>query len=106
MRKKSLTALKDKIRRQTKRTRGHSLERIIQDLNPTLRGWFGYFKHARYSTFRGIANPVAIGLSGVRRSRAVIEVFAPKIAVCVGARHQAGIETTRVDTRSRVVGNL
>ncbi len=52
VRKKSLTALKDKIRQQTKRTRGNSLERIIQDLNPILRGWFGYFKHARYSTFR------------------------------------------------------
>ena len=42
VRKKSLTALKDKIRRQTKRTRGQSLESIIQDLNPILRGWFGW----------------------------------------------------------------
>ena len=30
----------------TRRTRGDSLERIIADLNPLLKGWFGYFKHA------------------------------------------------------------
>ncbi len=46
VRKKSLTALKDKVRTRTTRSRGDSLERIIQDLNPMLRGWFGYFKHA------------------------------------------------------------
>jgi RNA-directed DNA polymerase len=46
VRKKSLTRLKDTIREKTKRTRGDSLECVIADLNRTLRGWFGYFKHA------------------------------------------------------------
>ena len=46
VRKKSLTALKDKIREKTRRTRGDSLARIIADLNPMLKGWYGYFKHA------------------------------------------------------------
>jgi RNA-directed DNA polymerase len=46
VRKKSLAALKDKVRARTIRSRGDSLERIIHDLNPILRGWFGYFKHA------------------------------------------------------------
>ena len=46
VRKKSLKALKDKVRARTIRSRGDSLERIIGDLNPVLRGWFGYFKHA------------------------------------------------------------
>jgi RNA-directed DNA polymerase len=46
VRKKSLEAFKDKVRAKTSRTRGDSLERIVADLNPTLRGWFGYFKHA------------------------------------------------------------
>ena len=46
VRKKSLKALKDKVRARTIRSRGDSLERIIGDLNPMLRGWFGYFKHA------------------------------------------------------------
>jgi RNA-directed DNA polymerase len=46
VRKKSLMAVKDKIRSLTRRTRGDSLVRIIADLNPRLMGWFGYFKHA------------------------------------------------------------
>ena len=51
VRKQSLKRFKDGIRAKTKRTRGESLGRIIDDLNPTLRGWFGYFKHAHSSTF-------------------------------------------------------
>jgi RNA-directed DNA polymerase len=51
VRKKSLKALKDKVRSRTIRSRGDSLERIIADLNPVLRGWFGYFKHATPALF-------------------------------------------------------
>ena len=51
VRKKSLTRFKDSIRAKTKRTRGDSLARIVNDLNPMLRGWFGYFKHAHRFTF-------------------------------------------------------
>ena len=52
VRNKSLTALKDKVRRLTRRTRGDSLGRIIADLNPMLRGWYGYFKHAQGRVFQ------------------------------------------------------
>jgi RNA-directed DNA polymerase len=52
VREKSRQALKDKVRAMTKRSRGDSLERIIKDLNPRLRGWFEYFKHAVPSEFR------------------------------------------------------
>lgn len=51
VRKKSLDRLKDKVRDKTRRTRGDSLARVIDDLNPLLRGWFGYFKHAYHTTF-------------------------------------------------------
>lgn len=51
VRKKSLAQLKDGIRKRTRRTRGQSLARIVADLNPVLRGWFGYFKHAHPRTF-------------------------------------------------------
>jgi RNA-directed DNA polymerase len=51
VRKKSLKALKDKVRSMTGRSRGDSLERIINDLNPMLRGWFGYFQHATPALF-------------------------------------------------------
>jgi RNA-directed DNA polymerase len=54
VRKKSLKALKDKIRSKTKRSRGDSMETIIKDLNPMLKGWFNYFKHAHKWTFPGI----------------------------------------------------
>jgi RNA-directed DNA polymerase len=51
VRKKSLKALRDKVRGMTSRSRGDSLERIITDLNPMLRGWFGYFQHATPALF-------------------------------------------------------
>ena len=47
VRRKSLLALRERIRHKTRRTRGDSLVCIIADLNPTLRGWFHYFKHAQ-----------------------------------------------------------
>jgi RNA-directed DNA polymerase len=52
VRKKSLAKLKDSIRDKTRRTRGVSLARVVVDLNPLLRGWFGYFKQAHPRTFR------------------------------------------------------
>ena len=51
VRKKSLHKLKERIREKTRRTRGESLQRIAQDLNPMLKGWFQYFKHAHHRTF-------------------------------------------------------
>ena len=51
VRKKSLTAFKDKVRAKTGRSRGDSLARIIDDLTPMLRGWFGYFQHATPALF-------------------------------------------------------
>ena len=47
VRRKSLLALRERIRQKTRRTRGDSLACIIADLNPMLRGWFHYFKHTQ-----------------------------------------------------------
>ncbi len=52
VRKKSLNRFKDSIRVKTRRTRGQALSRIVADLNPLLRGWFAYLKHAHPHTFR------------------------------------------------------
>ena len=52
VRKKSLDRLKDKIRARTRRTCGQSFPRIIDSLNPVLKGWFAYFQHANPYTFR------------------------------------------------------
>jgi RNA-directed DNA polymerase len=54
VRKKSMDRFKDKIRAKTGRTRGDSLQRIVTDLNRSLRGWFEYFKHADRSTFQAL----------------------------------------------------
>jgi RNA-directed DNA polymerase len=51
VRRKSSKSMHDRIRMRTKRTRGDSLAKIIAELNPTLRGWFNYFKHAHPNTF-------------------------------------------------------
>lgn len=66
VRKKSLDKLKDAIRTKTRRTRGASVEQIIADLNPTLRGWFGYFKHANRRVFPALDGFVR------RRLRAIL----------------------------------
>ena len=66
VRKKSRHALKDKIRAKTRRNRGDSLAAIIADLNPMLRGWFGYFKHAYRTEFPSIDGFVR------RRLRAIL----------------------------------
>jgi RNA-directed DNA polymerase len=52
VRAKSLKAFKTRVKEKTRRTRGQSLCVIIDDLNPSLRGWFAYFKHADHHTFR------------------------------------------------------
>ena len=54
VRKKSLQGFKDKVREKTGRTRGDCMERIIADLTPMIRGWYGYFKHACRGTFPGL----------------------------------------------------
>jgi RNA-directed DNA polymerase len=50
-REKSLTKFKDTTRAKTGRTTGRSLAMVIAELNPTLRGWFEYFKHSHRWTF-------------------------------------------------------
>lgn len=66
VRRKSHRAIKDRIRQRTPRTRGNSIQQIVADLNPVLRGWFGYFQHAHPTTFGGLDGFVR------RRLRAVL----------------------------------
>jgi RNA-directed DNA polymerase len=69
VRPKSLQGLREKIRQKTGRTRSGSLRQITADLNPMLRGWFGYFKHARSSTFQAIDGFVRRRLRAILRRR-------------------------------------
>jgi RNA-directed DNA polymerase len=70
VRTKSLNRLKDTIRAKTRRTRGDSLERIVVDLNRTLRGWFRYFKHAHPRTFIVLDRFIRRRLRAVLRKQA------------------------------------
>ncbi|MBI4526782.1 MAG: group II intron reverse transcriptase/maturase, partial [Deltaproteobacteria bacterium] len=69
VRRKSLMAIRERIRMRTKRTRGDSLGRIIVDLNPILRGWFNYFKHAHRMTFSGMDGFVRRRLRAILRKQ-------------------------------------
>lgn len=69
VRRKSFKAVRDRIRIRTKRTRGDSLAKIIADLNPTLRGWFNYFKHAHPMIFSGMDGFVRRRLRAILRKQ-------------------------------------
>jgi RNA-directed DNA polymerase len=68
-RAKSLAQLKDTVRAKTKRTSGKCLRAIIQSLNPTLRGWFGYFKHSYKTTFSTLDGWIRMRLRSILRKR-------------------------------------
>ena len=69
VRPKSLKALRERIRVKTKRTRGDSLAKIIEDLNPMVRGWFNYFKHAHSVAQLGIDGFVRRRLRAILRKQ-------------------------------------
>jgi RNA-directed DNA polymerase len=69
VRDKSIKALRDRIRAKTRRTRGDALACIIVDLNPMLRGWFNYFKHAHPMTFSGMDGFTRRRLRAIRRKQ-------------------------------------
>jgi RNA-directed DNA polymerase len=67
-RKKSVQKLKDAVRQKTRRTTGHSLAVIIENVNRTLRGWFVYFKHS-HGTFVDLDVWVRQRLRAILRKR-------------------------------------
>jgi RNA-directed DNA polymerase len=69
VRPKSRKALRDRIRDKTGRTRSGSLQSIIAELNPILKGWFAYFKHAHRTTFRDVDGFVRRRLRAILRKR-------------------------------------
>jgi RNA-directed DNA polymerase len=69
VRKKSLKAFRDRVRSKTKRNRGDSMVQIIGSLNPMLRGWFGYFKHANPYVFRTADGFIRRRLRAIRRKQ-------------------------------------
>ena len=84
VRDKSLQGFKDKIRAKTGRSRGASMAAIIADLTPTIRGWYGYFKHAYRTTFPGLDGFVR------RRLRAILrrQQKRPSRGMCLNDHRQ------------------
>ena len=72
VRKKSVNALRDKIRQYTRRTNNKSVSNIIKTLNPVLLGWFNYFKHARPWIYKAIDGFVR------RRLRSILRKYQKK----------------------------
>jgi RNA-directed DNA polymerase len=66
-RKKSQEKFRDSIRAKTGRTVGKGLPMVIADINPILRGWFGYFRHSYRPTFRIVDGWVRRRLRSVLR---------------------------------------
>ena len=69
VRRKSLKALRDKVREKTRRSRSGTFESIIAELNPMLRGWYQYFQHAYHKYFSGIDGFIRRRLRALLRSR-------------------------------------
>jgi RNA-directed DNA polymerase len=68
-RKKSMGKLKDATRTKTRRTDGRSLKAIYEDLNRTLQGWFGYFKHSKDNVFESVDGYTRGRLRSILRKR-------------------------------------
>ncbi len=49
--KRSERKLRDAVRARTPRKRPGEVAQIAAELNPTLRGWYNYFKHSHWTTF-------------------------------------------------------
>ena len=69
VRRKSLHAIRDRIRAKIGRTRGDSLACIIAELNPMLRGWYEYFQHAHPWTYSGMDGFIRRRLRTLRRKQ-------------------------------------
>ena len=73
VRPKSLRKLRESIKPRTRRNNGKSMEAIVADLNRTLPGWFGYFKHAKASELSGIDGWIRMRLRSILRKRRGLE---------------------------------
>jgi len=68
-RKKSIVKLREAIRRKTGRLRSGSMEAIIAEINPTLRGWYAYFKASKQNALNGVDGWIRQRLRSIVRRR-------------------------------------
>jgi len=68
-RPRSSQKLREQLRPHLRRCNGHSLGNIIARINPTLQGWYAYFKHARRGAMEEIDGWVRMRLRSILRKR-------------------------------------
>jgi RNA-directed DNA polymerase len=68
-REKSLKKFKDTVRLHTKRKNGHDLFCICARLSSQLRGWYTYFRHCHWRTFRELDGWIRGRLRSILRKR-------------------------------------
>jgi RNA-directed DNA polymerase len=69
VRPKSEQKLKDALRPLTKRANGHSMKTICDRINPKLKGWYGYFRHAYHTVMTEMDGWVRGRLRSILRKR-------------------------------------
>lgn len=69
VRPKSQRKLRETIKTKTRRNNGKSMEAIVVELNQTLKGWYGYFKHAHPSELGEIDQWLRMRLRSILRKR-------------------------------------
>lgn len=69
VRPKSLRKLRESIKPKTRRTNGKSMDAIVADINRTLKGWYGYFKHAHAGELSRIDQWTRMRLRSILRKR-------------------------------------
>lgn len=66
---KSRKKLKETLKPITRRTCGKSMEEVVARINPILKGWYGYFKHAHKYVLEAIDKWVRGRLRSILRKR-------------------------------------
>ncbi len=69
VRSKSKKKMRSNLAPLLRRANGHSMETIIARMNPKLRGWYGYYKHASPVCLRELDSWVRMRLRSILRKR-------------------------------------
>jgi RNA-directed DNA polymerase len=67
--KRSERRLREKVRAKTRRMTSGSLDRIVETLNPTVRGWWEYFKQSHWTTWEPLDGWIRMRLRSILRWR-------------------------------------
>jgi RNA-directed DNA polymerase len=69
IRDKSKSKLRERLKLLTGRNSGRSLEKIVVEINPILKGWYGYYRHARSAVLEEVDKWIRGRLRSILRKR-------------------------------------